>query len=95
MNDNKFNIRRLEKWRADSEELFRTLGMRQQQYADRIGSLADDGTQCVIAKASQFLFDFKECGADAMTERGAGCRATQYNDRTASLSILSKFATGN
>ena len=95
MNDNKFNIRRLAKWRADSEEMFRSLGLREQQYADLIGELADLGTEKIIAKASQFLFDFSECGAAAMQERYEfKSRATPYNHRTFALALISKSATG-
>ena len=95
MNDNKFNIRRLVKWREESAELFRSIGMRPQQYMDQLGELADAGTDKVIASASQFLMDFKECGPDAMTERHEISRATAYNHRTFALRIVSNSATGN
>ena len=95
MNDNKLNIRRLAKWRAESEEMFRSLGLREAQYSALIGELADLGTEKVIAKASQFLFDFSECGAAAMQERhDFKSRATPYNHRTFALKLISKYATG-
>lgn len=96
MNDNKFNIRRLAKWREESEEMFRAIGLRPSQYQSQLGELADIGTERIVAKASQFLFDFEERGAAAMQERYKfKSRATPYNHRTFALELISKKATGN
>jgi hypothetical protein len=96
MNENKFNIRKLARWREQSAEMFRAMGLRESQYADLLGELADLGTEKIIAKASQFLFDFNEHGADAMRERYQfKSRATPYNHRTFALELISKTATGN
>lgn len=95
MNDNKFQLRRLAKWREESMALFKSVGMRPAQYEDALVELADAGTQKVIARASQFLFDFSECGATALLERAENkCLRTIYNDRTAALDIICKNATG-
>lgn len=69
MNDNKFQLRKLEKWREESRAMFKAMGLRPAQYEDALGELADAGTQKVIAKASQFLFDFDECGSAALADR--------------------------
>ena len=96
MNENKFNIRKLARWREQSAEMFRAMGLRESQYADLLGELADLGTEKIIAKASQFLFDFNEHGADAMRERYQfKSLATPYNHRTFALELISKTATGN
>lgn len=96
MNDNKFNIRRLAKWREESEAMFRAIGLRPSQYQAQLGELADIGTERIVAKASQFLFDFEEHGAAAMQERYEfKSRATPYNHRTFALELISKKATGN
>jgi hypothetical protein len=96
MNENKFNIRKLAKWREDSEAMFKAIGLRQAQYESLLGELADLGTEKIIAKASQFLFDFDECGAAAMQERYEfKSRATPYNHRTFALELISKSVTGN
>ena len=96
MNENKFNIRKLARWREQSAEMFRAMGLRESQYADLLGELADLGTEKIIAKASQFLFDFNEHGADVMRERYQfKSLATPYNHRTFALELISKTATGN
>jgi len=96
MNENKFHIRRLANWRKQSEEMFRAIGLREGQYKPLLGELADLGTDKIIAKASQFLFDFNEHGAAAMQERYEfKSRATPYNHRTFALELISKTATGN
>lgn len=96
MNENKFNIRKLARWREQSEEMFRAIGLREAQYKDLLGELADLGTEKIVAKASQFLFDFEEHGAAAMQERYEfKSRATPYNHRTFALELISKKATGN
>jgi hypothetical protein len=96
MNDNKFKIRKLAKWREESAEMFRAIGLRQSQYQDLLGELADIGTEKIIAQASQFLFDFNEHGAAAMQERYEfKSRQTPYNHRTFALELISKKATGN
>jgi hypothetical protein len=94
MNDNKFHIRQLAKWRADSEEMFRAMGLRPAQYQDLLGELADIGTEKIVAQASQFLFDFKECGASALLERSEKSLRTIYNYRTVALDIVCKKASG-
>jgi len=95
MNENKFNIRKLARWREQSAEMFRAMGLREAQYADLLGELADLGTEKIIAKASQFLFDFNEHGADAMRERYQfKSQQTPYNHRTFALELISKKATG-
>ncbi|TPG50175.1 hypothetical protein EAH75_01370 [Rhodanobacter glycinis] len=95
MNENKFNIRKLARWREQSEAMFRSMGLRESQYADDLGRLADLGTDKIIAKASQFLFDFNEHGAEAMRERYE-CKSltTPYNHRTFALGLISKKVTG-
>lgn len=95
MNENKFKIRQLAKWRAESEEMFRVIGLRPQQYQALLGELADVGTEKIVAQASQFLFDFRECGPDAMAQRHEVSRATAYNRRSFALTIVSNSATGN
>lgn len=96
MNENKSNIRRLARWREQSADMFRALGLREAQYADLLGELADMGTEKIVAKASQFLFDFDEHGADAMRERYQfKSLATPYNHRTYALELISKKMTGN
>jgi hypothetical protein len=95
MNDNKFKLRKLARWREESEEMFRVIGLRPAQYADLIGELADIGTERIVSQASQFLFDFKECGPNAMAERHEVSRATAYERRSFALHIVSSFATGN
>ena len=95
MNENKFKIRRLAKWREESEEMFRAIGLRPAQYQSLLGELADIGTEKIVAQASQFLFDFRECGPDAMAQRHDVSRATAYNRRTFALTIVSNSATGN
>lgn len=96
MNENKFNIRKLARWREQSEQMFQAIGLREGQYKDLLGELADIGTEKIIAKASQFLFDFNEHGAAAMQERYEfKSRATPYNHRTFALELISKSVTGN
>lgn len=96
MDNNKFQIRKLARWRAESAEMFRTIGLRQAQYEALLGELADLGTEKIVAKASQFLFDFDEHGAAAIQERSKfKSRATPYNHRTYALKLISKSATGN
>lgn len=95
MNDNKFHIRQLAKWREESAEMFRKMGLREAQYQALLGELADIGTEKIVARASQFLFDFRECGPDAMAERHEVSRATAYNRRSFALAIVSNSATGN
>jgi hypothetical protein len=95
MNDNKFNIRRLAKWREESAEMFRTMGLREAQYQALLGELADLATEKIVARASQFLFDFNEYGAATMQERhGFKSQQTPYNHRTFALELISKKATG-
>lgn len=94
MENNTFKIRRLAKWREESEELFRAIGLRQSQYVDLIGELADLGVEKVLAANSQFLFDFAEHGAAALAERTGKCPKTIYNWRTNALSEKCKSATG-
>lgn len=79
MNENKFKIRRLAKWREESEEMFREIGLRPCQYMELLGSLADVGTEKIIAQGSQFLFDFSENGSTALGERyGKTDRTMRY-----------------
>lgn len=79
MNDNKFKIRKLAKWREESAEMFRAIGLRQSQYQDLLGELADIGTEKIIAQASQFLFDFDDAGSAALAERhGVTDRTIRY-----------------
>jgi len=94
MNENKFKIRQLEKWRNESSQMFQAIGLRPAQYESLLGDLADLATEKVIAQASQFLFDFKECGPGAMVERKQISRATAYNHRSFALQIVSKSVTG-
>lgn len=95
MNDNKFNIRRLAKWREESAEMFRTMGLRESQYQALLGELADLATEKIVSRASQFLFDFNEYGAATMQERhGFKSQQTPYNHRTFALELISKKATG-
>jgi hypothetical protein len=94
MDNNKFQIRKLAKWREESAEMFKALGLRQAQYEPLLGELADLGTEKIIAKASQFLFDFKESGPEAMKDRHGVSRATAYNRRSFALEIVSKSITG-
>lgn len=95
MNDNKFHLRRLQKWREESRAMFKAMGLRPAQYEDALGELADAATQKIVAQASQFLFDFRECGPQAMTERHECSRATAYNRRSFALAIVSNYSTGN
>lgn len=69
MNENKFKIRALAKWRADSAEVFRLIGLRPAQYEELLGMLADMGTEKIIAEQAQFLFNFAECGSKLLGER--------------------------
>lgn len=94
MNDNKFKIRKLAKWREDSEEMFRAIGLRPAQYQDLLGELADLGTEKIVAQASQFLFDFNEHGASVLLERSEKCLRTIYNYRTDALNLVCRKATG-
>jgi hypothetical protein len=95
MNENKFNIRKLARWREQSGAMFKAMGLREAQYADDLGRLADMGTDKIIAKASQFLFDFDEHGAAAMQERYEfKSKTTPYNHRTFALELISKKVTG-
>ena len=94
MNENKFNLRRLTKWRADSEEMFRAMGLRQGQYAEQLGALADLGTETIIAKNSQFLFQFDDVGAEAMAERTGMSRRTAYYWREDALTMKCNYAMG-
>lgn len=96
MDDNKFRIRKLAKWREESAEMFKAMGLRPHQYEALLGELADLGTEKIVAKASQFLFDFAEVGPEALRERGGfKSLATAYNRRTFALEIITKNATGN
>jgi hypothetical protein len=95
MNDNKLHIRRLDRWRKESEDMFHAIGLRAPQYESLLGELADLGTEKIVSKASQFLFDFRECGPDAIAERHDVSRATAYEHRSFALRIVSSFATGN
>lgn len=95
MNDNKFNIRRLAKWRAESEALFESLGLRQAQYMDKIGELADTGTEKIIANNSQLLFQFDDVGAVAIAERKGVSLRTVYYWREDALDMKCNFATNN
>lgn len=79
MNDNKFKIRKLAKWREESEEMFRAIGLRPAQYQALLGELADIGTEKIVAQASQFLFDFDDVGSSALADRyGVTDRAIRY-----------------
>jgi len=95
MNDNKFHIRRLAKWRAESEALFGSLGLRPAQYMDLLGELADIGTEKIIARNSQFLFQFDDDGAVAIAERKGVSLRTVYYWREDELNMKCNFATGN
>jgi hypothetical protein len=79
MNDNKFHIRQLAKWREESADMFRKMGLREAQYQALLGELADIGTEKIVARASQFLFDFDAVGSSALAERhGVTDRAIRY-----------------
>jgi hypothetical protein len=69
MNENKFQITRIARWREETKELFNAMGLRRQQYESMVGELADLATEKVISKASQFLFDFDSAGSMALAER--------------------------
>lgn len=94
MDDNKFKIQRLAKWREESSQMFQIIGLRAAQYETLLGELADLGTEKIVAQASQFLFDFKEKGPDAMVDRYGVSRSTAYNHRDFALRIVSNSVTG-
>ena len=94
MNDNKLDIRRLDRWRLETLEMYRVMGLREAQYVGRVGELADAGMQKIISRASQFLFDFEEYGAGVIQERQVcKSRQTPYNHRTFAFNIISNYAT--
>ena len=69
MNDNKFHILRVARFRDEANELGRACGLRPAQYEHLTAELADLMTNSVIAKASQFLLDFDDVGSMALGER--------------------------
>lgn len=94
MQNNTFKIRRLAKWREETEELFRSIGLRAAQYMGDVGALADAGTEKILSDSSQFLFDFDAVGAPALSERAGKCVKTMHNWRTNALNEICKKATG-
>ena len=96
MENNKFRIRKLDKWRRDSEAMFSALGLRKCQYEALLGDLADLGTEKIIRDNQQFLFAFDRTeDKRVMAQEKGVCVATLYNHRTEALAINSKFSTGN
>jgi len=88
---NSFRIQKIDKWRRDTEEMLRAIGLRPSQYESLLGELSDMATQKIISSNAQFLFSFDEVGADTLAERHGCCRQTIYNKRTRALDEKSKI----